>query len=115
MLKRILGRARDMLVYPDGRKAWALMGDMFYTEIPAVRQFQIVQHAVDDIEIRVVAARPLTPAEEGKLQEWFQHRSGHAFPVRITYLDEIARGPGGKYQDFRCDIPEAPGPATATP
>jgi phenylacetate-CoA ligase len=107
VLTRILGRSRDMLVYPDGRKAWALMGDMYYTEIAAVRQFQIVQHAVDDLEIKVVADRPLTRAEEQQLFEWFRYRSGHDFPLRITYHDEIPRSAGGKFQDFRCAIPDA--------
>src|SRR3546814_12851910 len=67
VLKRILGRTRDMLVYPDGRKAWPLLGDMYYVEIPDIRQFQIVQHGVDDVEIRVVADRRLTQAEETQL------------------------------------------------
>src|SRR3546814_9182283 len=60
VLTRILGRARDMLVYPDGRRAWPLLGDMFYTEITAIRQFQIVQHAIDDIEIKLVSTRRLS-------------------------------------------------------
>lgn len=111
VLKRILGRTRDMLVYPDGRKAWALMGDMYYTEIPAVRQFQIVQHAVDDLELKIVADRPLTSEEEAQLRGWMHNRCGHAFPIRITYHDDIPRSAGGKFQDFRCDIPEAAMPA----
>ena len=108
ILKRILGRARDMLAYPDGRKAWPLLGDMFYTQIPEIRQFQIVQHAVDDIEVKVVAERPLTAAEEDKLREWLHYRSGHPFPVRVTYHREIPRSAGGKFQDFRSAMEPAP-------
>ncbi|MGF1592344.1 MAG: phenylacetate--CoA ligase family protein [Kiloniellaceae bacterium] len=108
VLKRILGRVRDMLVYPDGRRAWPLLGDMFYTEIPEIRQFQMVQHAVDDIEIKVVAERPLTAAEEDRLRGWLHHRSGHAFPVRITYHREIPRSAGGKFQDFRSEMAPPP-------
>src|SRR3546814_1203874 len=81
-----------MLVYPDGRKAWPLLGDMYYVEIPDIRQFQIVQHGVDDVEIKVVADRRLTQAEETQLGTWFHYRSGHAFPVRITYHAENPRG-----------------------
>lgn len=105
VLKRILGRVRDMLVYPDGRRGWPLLGDMFYTEIPEIRQYQIVQHAADDIEIKLVADRELTAEEAGRLGEWLELRSGHAFPVRITYHREIPRSPGGKYQDFRSAMP----------
>lgn len=107
VLRRILGRVRDMLVYPDGRKGWPLLGDMYYTQIPEIRQFQIVQHAVDDIEIKVVAERSLTPAEEAQLGKWFHQRSGHAFPTRVTYHPEIPRGPSGKFQDFRSAMASA--------
>jgi phenylacetate-CoA ligase len=113
VLKRILGRVRDMLVYPDGRKGWPLLGDMFYTQIHEIRQYQIVQHAVDDIEIKLVADRELTAEEVGRLGDWLQLRSGHAFPVRVSYHDEIPRSPGGKYQDFRCVIPPEAAPAQA--
>jgi phenylacetate-CoA ligase len=105
VLKRILGRVRDMLVYPDGRKGWPLLGDMYYTQIAEIRQFQVVQHAVDDIEIRVVADRRLAPAEEARLGEWLHHRCGHLFPTRVTYHTEIPRGPSGKFQDFRSEMP----------
>ncbi len=104
VLNRILGRVRNMLVYPDGRKAWALMGDMYYSEIPEIRQFQIVQHSLDDVEIKLVAERPLTPEEEQRVCGWFHQRSGHAFPVRITYHEEIPRGPSGKFEDFRSEV-----------
>lgn len=110
VLSRILGRTRDMLVYPDGRRGWPLLGDMFYTEIPSIRQFQMVQHAVDDIEIKLVADRRLTAEEEARLAEWLKLRSGHAFPVRVTYHAEIPRGPSGKFHDFRSAMePPAPG------
>jgi phenylacetate-CoA ligase len=107
VLKRILGRNRDMLVYPDGRKAWALIGDVYYTQFPEIRQFQVVQHAVDDLELKIVADRRLTGIEEAKLIEWVRYRSQHDFPIRVTYHDEIPRGPGGKFNDFRCDIPDS--------
>ncbi len=104
VLKRILGRVRNVLVYPDGRKAWALLGDMYYTEIPQIRQFQIVQRTVQDIEIKIVAERSLTTAEEEKVRGWFLKRSGHPFNVALTYHDEIPRGPSGKFEDFRSEV-----------
>lgn len=107
VLRRILGRTRDMLVYPDGRKAWALLGSSSYTSIPEIRQFQIVQHAVDDLEIKIVSDRVLTQDEEAKLRRWMQDRCGHDFPIRITYHDKIPRSAGGKFHDFLCNIPEA--------
>jgi len=105
VIQRILGRGRDMLVFPDGRRAWAQLGTSQYTRIPGLRQFQTVQHAVDDLEIKLVADRELTPAEEDQLRQAMQQRCGHPFPIRITYHAEIPRSPGGKFHDFLCKIP----------
>ncbi len=107
VLKRIMGRTRDMIVFPDGRKAWALIGEFNYTDIPALRQFQVVQHAADDVEFKVVAERSLTVEEEERLRGWFHQRCGHAFPVRFSYHREIPRSASGKFQDFRCEVPGA--------
>src|SRR3546814_16796048 len=74
---------------------------MFSTEIPEIRQFQIVQHAIDDIEIKLVSTRRLSAEEEARVAGWLHQRCGHAFPVRITYHAEIPRGPSGKFLDFR--------------
>src|SRR3546814_12880311 len=90
-----------MLVYPDGRRAWPLLGDMFYTEIPEIRQFQLVQHAIDDIEIKLVSTRRLSADAEARVAAWLHQRCGHAFPVRITYPAEIPRGPRGRFLVFR--------------
>ena len=80
------------------------MGDMSYTTIPEIRQFQVVQHAVDDIEVKIVSTRPLTAEEEAAVEDLLHQRWGHGFPIRITYHEEIARGPGGKFQDFRSEM-----------
>src|SRR3546814_17193175 len=107
VLTRILGRARDMLVYPDGRRAWPLLGDMFYTEIPEIRQFQIVQHAIDDIEFKLVSTRRLSAEEESRVAGWLHQRCRHAFPVRITYHAETPLGPTGTFPDLRSAIAAA--------
>ena len=104
VLKRILGRVRDMLVYPDGRKAWAQLGTTQFTRFAGLRQFQVVQHAVDHLEIQLVADAELSPQDEAELREVVQRRSGHAFPIRFTYHDEIPRTAGGKFHEGRCLI-----------
>ncbi|WP_420346061.1 phenylacetate--CoA ligase family protein [Pelagibius sp.] len=104
VLQRILGRARNMIVYPDGRRAWPLLGDFNYTEIPAIRQYQVVQKTVTDFEIRMVTERPLTEEEGTRVRTWLHERCGHPFNVTITYHDEILRGPSGKFEDFRSEV-----------
>lgn len=104
VLARIHGRVRNLLVYPDGRKARPRTIEMWEDGALAIRQMQIVQHSLDDIEIKLVTAHPFSPAEEALVHERFRQCTGHAFPTRITYLDEIPRGPGGKFEDFRSAV-----------
>ncbi len=109
VLQRIVGRVRNMLTFPDGRTAWPLVGEMFYRGVAPIRQYQMIQKAPNRLELRIVPERPLTAEEEDELRAIVRRRMGHPFEIDFSYHDEIARGPGGKYEDFRSEI--APGAA----
>jgi len=106
VLSQIHGRVRNMAVFPDGRKARLPIGDIWLVEIPEIQQIQIVQRSLEVMEVKLVTSRPLTAVEEQKVIDWLAHRSGHLFSILVTYHQEIARGPSGKFEDFRCEIPE---------
>lgn len=107
VLKRILGRVRNMLVLPDGSRRWPRLAAPFYREIAPVVQHQIVQHDLRRIEARLVVERPLTRAEEGRLREVIAERLGHPFDIRFSYPDRIARDPSGKYEEFKSALAQA--------
>jgi hypothetical protein len=44
--------------------------------------------------------RPLAREEEKRLGKLLAGRFGHAFTVRWLRVEAIARGAGGKYEDF---------------
>lgn len=101
VLSRILGRTRNMVTYPSGDKAWAL--PWFASELMAiapVNQIQLIQHTCDNIEIKLVSARTLTPAEETEIVALFQTRMHHPFTFQFNYVDIIERSKGGKFEDF---------------
>jgi phenylacetate-CoA ligase len=101
VLTRVLGRLRNRLAYPDGRRGWPMMGDIFHAGVEGIRQYQILQHGLDDIELHLAVDHSLSADEEAKLRAWLHQRSGHAFPVRFSYAAEIPRGPGGKFETFK--------------
>jgi len=69
--------------------------------IAPVIQLQVVQESLEDVELRLVVARPLTEAEEAALAAHLQAMLAWPFRIRITYYEtEIPAGPGGKYEDF---------------
>jgi hypothetical protein len=68
--------------------------------VAAVRQVQLVQHSLNDIEVNVAATHPLTRDEEETLRDAILERLYHRFPLRFTYVEEIPRAPNGKYEEF---------------
>jgi phenylacetate-CoA ligase len=105
VLRRVLGRVRNMLSLPDGRRIWPRLSETRYGEVAPIRQFQVVQKARDRLEVRLAAERALTAAEEARLGDLIRARLGHkGFEFAFSYHDRIARSAGGKYEDFRSEI-----------
>lgn len=107
VLNRIMGRTRNMLRLPDGGRLWPSFGDAGYTDIAPITQFQFAQTALERIEMRVVAERTLTVAEEAGLADLVRSRLRRPFEIVIRRCDEIPRGAGNKYEDFRCELADA--------
>ena len=106
VLSRIFGRTRNMLRMPGGRMRWPTLpsGDEL-GRIAPVRQFQLAQKDYERLELRLVAARPLSAAEQERVREAFLRDLGGGFRLALAFLDEIPRSAGGKYEDFRCEMP----------
>ncbi len=104
VLKRVLGRTRNMLVLPDGTRLWPRMSELRYGEILPVSQFQVVQTGPARLEVRLVAGRKGTPEEENRLRSVIVERIGYPFEVGFSYVSEIPRSAGGKFEDFKSEL-----------
>ena len=71
-----------------------------WREIAPVSQIQLVQDKTDHVQARVVAPRELSAAERERFIAALQGCLGWPFRISVTRVDAIARGPGGKYEDF---------------
>jgi len=102
VLKRILGRSRDMMGMPDGSRIFPsiVAGALKVAEVAPVAQIQVIQHTVDNLEAKLVAVRKLTEDEEKNVINALRESLGHPFRIRLTYQDEIPRTPGGKFFPF---------------
>ena len=100
VLNRILGRTRNMLVAPDGRRYWPSLGSRRLGDTPGIRQHQFVQAEADLVEVRLVADRRLSETEEEKLRRHVLSRLPAGFRVRVAYCERIERGAGGKFEYF---------------
>jgi phenylacetate-CoA ligase len=99
VLAKILGRARNQVVLPDGRRAWPDVGRL-WAAIPGVEQIQIVQRSLDDVEVRVARRGSLSIQEELAFTPAIHEALGHPFPLTFIAQGSIPRGPNGKYETF---------------
>ena len=104
-IRRILGRQRNLLRLPDGRRYWPLTGALGYRDAAPVRQYQIIQRSFERVTLRLAVERPLSVVEEQELAEKLVEFLGHRFAVDFEYFaPDIPRGPGGKFEDFICEM-----------
>jgi len=100
VLRRIVGRQRNMLLRPDGGRYWPSFPSEAWREIAPVAQIQLVQDAADHVTARVVALREISAEERARFIATLQECLGWPFRITLTRVDAIARGAGGKYEDF---------------
>jgi phenylacetate-CoA ligase len=104
VLKRILGRTRNMLTLPDGRRHYPSFPADLWTDIAPVRQYQLIQKDLESIKVKLVVGRPLQAAEEQALIAMLRDRLTYPFQVTFDYVDNIGRSRGGKFEDFISEV-----------
>jgi len=100
VLKRILGRERNMAIGPTGEKFWPNVTREIWSVIEGIQELQLVQESIDRLEARIVGPRSLLPSQERQLTEALCQSFGQPFSISFRYLDEIARHANGKYERF---------------
>ncbi len=103
VIERVLGRTRNMVRLPNGHYHYPDFQDIL-DGFDHLVQFQIVRRAEEQLEMKMVARRELTPPEEDRLRRWLQERFMYPFQIEFTYHKEIARSTGGKFMDFISEI-----------
>lgn len=103
-LKRIIGRSRQMVKYPDGTKRWLLGLDPLKDAAP-ILQFQITQETLYSISATFVVKQALDENQTQQLTHVIQRALGYPFHILIkTQTTPIARGTTGKFEEFICLI-----------
>lgn len=105
-LRRILGRRRNMVVFPNGQRHWPRVGFQQFREVvPTLKQYQLVQRTVQQIEVSLVVADTVSTEQEIALTRVIQGALGYPFELRFDYRDgELPRTRGGKFEEFICQV-----------
>ena len=107
VLKRILGRVRNMLTTADGKRYWPVFGTRALMESAPVLQVQFVQKSHDLVEARIVAAAPLSGAQEAQFRDRVLSMLPPGMSLRFAYCDSIARSASGKFEEFVSEVSAA--------
>jgi phenylacetate-CoA ligase len=113
VLTQIVGRTRDKVVLPSGARRYCYFSALRFWQFSDIRQFQIVQKTFHDLEVRVVARRPLTDDVKSEVARRIKASTSEHFSVAFTYHDSIPLPPGGKFQDLVCEVDPADAPDAA--
>lgn len=104
VLRRILGRTRNLMTGPDGRRYFPSFPADSWMHIGNIRQLQLVQTAPERIEV-ILAASPLTTDQEAELDAALHKDLPYPCRLDFRYVDTIPSSPIGKYEDFVSRVP----------
>lgn len=108
MLKRILGRERNLILMPDGSRHWPLVGFARFRDVAPVVQYQLIQTGREAIEVRLVVENTLTPSQQGDLKTVIRDALGFPFALSFVIFDgKIPAGPRGKFEEFVCGVSDS--------
>jgi phenylacetate-CoA ligase len=104
-IARILGRIRNLLTLPSGERVRLALVDEFKA-FAMVRQYQVIQRTLHDIEARLVVDTPLSAEVETRLRLALQNMMGYPFHISFIYFSgELPRGAGSKFEEFVSRLP----------
>lgn len=108
VLKRIMGRSRNIMRLPDGTRLWPRFPASSWAHIGPIRQLQLIQKELDFVLVRlVVEGGRLDPAQEQSLTGTLSQCLGYPFRMSIEYRDTIGRSANFKYEDFVSEIADS--------
>ena len=96
VLASVAGRERNMLTHADGSLSWPSFPARIWLPYPAIRQVQLVQTAIDHIEVRMLLEHDLDAATRqqiggdlGAQMRWQGHFSFHS----VAQIERHASSP----------------------
>ena len=104
-LGRVYGRTSDILFAPDGRRISGIsILDTFMIHLEGVKQAQIVQDALDHVQVRVVPSDRYSDDTTAALRATIRQVFGDEMRSTVERVERIEPTPRGKYQFSICEI-----------
>ena len=104
VIKRVLGRQRNMAKCTDGTQFWPRLSPKIWEEIGVIDELQLVQRDIDHIELRMVCQQPLDDVQQRNLSNGLAEAFGQPYHFSIRYHEETLRHENGKFERFICEV-----------
>ncbi len=105
-LKKIWGRERNLVWLPDGSRNWPLVGFHHFDTVAPVRQYQLIQTSLDEIEFKIVTDQEITRSQEERLIAIVRQALNYPFKITVAqFRERLPLGPNGKFEEFVCQVP----------
>lgn len=108
VIKRIHGRAYDILVDPDGNRfhpeALMYVFEEMKSKVAGIRQFQIIQESVDLLTINIVPDLGYKKECENEIVKRIKEKIHPDLSATFCYVDEILREKSGKLRVIKSNL-----------
>lgn len=104
VVRQLLGRTRNLVLMPDGSTRWPTYQPSKLMQIWPTAQFQVAQTSRTGIELRVAGIATINADERARAIACVRE-SLEGFDILVRLVDDLPRSAGGKYEEFRCEIP----------
>jgi phenylacetate-CoA ligase len=104
VIKRIVGRRRNLITLPDGTRYWPVLYASSWSDIAPIRQLQLVQKAPDHFLARIVIDRELTDDQRTRLVAALRESLGYPFTFDFQYESRLMRGLNGKFESIMTEV-----------
>jgi phenylacetate-CoA ligase len=105
VLTEVVGRQTDFLVREDGTIMHALAGIYVLRGTEGVAEFKLIQHALRDVEVMIVAGPRWNTASAKAIDMGLRQRLGDDVRVCVRLVDDIAPEGSGKHRYVVSHVP----------
>jgi len=95
MLEQVKGRIVDIFRTASGAAVWC---DFALLKVPGIKQYQVVQKAIDLIVVRIVKDNTLQEATLESIERSIEKMMGNETRVQFEFPDDLPRSNAGKYR-----------------
>jgi phenylacetate-CoA ligase len=98
LIEEVIGRSFEIIEFPNGNKVGGSFWTLVMRSVPGVKDFQVVQEAIDQITINYISEEGNIKESLNNLKKRIEEYSGPRLKINFNEVDESPLTKGGKFQ-----------------